>query len=188
MIVSLDDVLGILAANAYLLLLPLAIAEGPIVAIASGVLVAAGHLRPLPAFAIIVAGDLIGDALLYALGRWCGHRMDKTWARLGRSRRVMALRDQFSRRADQTLVIGKLTHGIGALVLSVAGMVRMPFSRFLVVNFVATLPKVLVLMGAGYAFASSYSAIAQNATYVYLPLFGLGAVAIYLLLFRRVGA
>ena len=58
------DMIALLSAHTYEVLLPLSIAEGPIVTIAGGFLVATGHLEALPVFGIVVLGDLIGDAAL----------------------------------------------------------------------------------------------------------------------------
>ncbi len=68
MVFSIGEILGLLSGHPYAVLLPLAIAEGPLVTIAAGVLVAGSQLRFWPALAIVVAGDLVGDSVLYASG------------------------------------------------------------------------------------------------------------------------
>jgi membrane protein DedA with SNARE-associated domain len=184
MVFSTSDILGLLSAHPYAVLLPLAIAEGPIVTIASGVLVASSQLRFWPVLAIVVAGDLVGDSALYALGRWGGIRMVTKWASQRTIKRATDLQDQFRRKADQILVTGKLTHAVGAPVLIAAGIVRMPFRRFLTVNSLATLPKSLALLCIGYAFHSGYAAIGQNMTYYVIVLLIAGLILLYLLLSR----
>lgn len=184
MVFSTSEILGLLSAHPYAVLLPLAVAEGPLVTIACGVLVAAGQLEFWSVLAIVVAGDLVGDSALYALGRWGGTRMVTRWASQGTLRRAAALKDQFLHRADRVLVAGKLTHAVGAPVLIAAGFVRMTFGRFLTVNFLATLPKSLALICIGYAFQSGYTAIGQNMTYYYIVLLIVGVIVLYLLLSR----
>ncbi len=184
MVFSPSDILDPLSAHPYALLLPLAIAEGPLVTIAGGVLVATNHLRFWPALAIVVTGDLMGDSALYALGRWGGIRLVTKWASKRAIARATDLQDQFRRKADQVLVTGKLTHAIGAPVLIAAGMVRMPFGRFLTVNFLATLPKSLALLCLGYAFQSGYAAISETMTYYTIVFLIAGLLLLYLLLFR----
>jgi membrane-associated protein len=184
MVFSASDILGLLSAHPYALLLPLAIAEGPLVTIAAGGLIATSQLRFWPVLATVVTGDLVGDSALYAVGRWGGVRMVTRWASQDMATRVAALQDQFLRKADRVLVLGKLTHAVGAPVLIVAGIVRMTFGRFLTVNFLATLPKSLALLCVGYAFHSGYAAIGQNMTYCYVVLLIAGVTALYLLLSR----
>jgi membrane-associated protein len=184
MVFSPSNILGLLSAHPYAVLLPLAIAEGPLVTIAGGVLVATSQLRFWPVLAIVVAGDLVADSALYALGRWGGIRMVAKWASQRTIARATDLQDQFRRKADQILVTGKLTHAVGAPVLIAAGIVRMSFGRFLTVNFLATLPKSLALICLGYAFHSGYAAIGQNMTYYIVALLIAGLILLYLLLSR----
>jgi membrane protein DedA with SNARE-associated domain len=184
MVFSPSNILGLLSAHPYAALLPLAIVEGPLVTIAGGVLIANSQLRFWPVFAIVVAGDLVGDSALYALGRWGGIRMATRWASQSTMTRASELQDQFRRKSDQILVTGKLTHAVGAPVLIAAGMVRMPFWRFLTVNSLATLPKSLALLCIGCAFHSVYAVIGQNMTYYIIALLIVGSIILYLLLFR----
>jgi len=184
MIFSPSNILGLLSAHPYAVLLPLAIAEGPLVTIAGGVLIANSQLRFWPVFAIVVAGDLVGDSALYAFGRWGGIRMATRWSSQRTVTRTTELQDQFRRKADQVLVTGKLTHAVGAPVLVAAGIVRMPFWRFLTVNSLATLPKSLALLCIGFAFHSGYAAIGQNMSYYIIALLIVGSIILYLLLFK----
>ncbi|UVK43986.1 VTT domain-containing protein [Mesorhizobium sp. AR07] len=184
MIFSPSNILALLSAHPYSVLLPLAIAEGPLVTIASGVLVASSQLSFWPVLAIVVVGDLVGDSALYALGRWGGIRMATRWASQRTIARAIDFQDQFRRKADQVLVTGKLTHAVGAPVLIAAGIVRMSFGRFLTVNFLATLPKSLALICLGYVFHSGYAAIDQNMTYYIVVLLIAGLILLYLLLSR----
>ncbi len=182
MVFSPSDILRLLSAHPYSVLLPLAIAEGPLVTIAGGVLIATSHLRFWPVLTIVVAGDVVGDSALYALGRWGGIWMVTRWVSQRMVARAADLQDQFLHKADQVLVTGKLTHAVGAPILIAAGMVRMPFGRFLAVNFLATLPKSLVLICLGYLFQSGYAAIGQTMTYYTIIFLIAGLILLYLLL------
>lgn len=184
MITSSSYILDLLSAHAYAVLLPLAIVEGPLVTIAGGALVATGQLKFWPVLAVVVTGDLVGDSAFYALGRWGGIRMVMKWANHDTVTRASALEVQFLSKADQALVAGKLTHVVGALVLIVAGIAKMPFARFLTVNFLCTLPKSLMLLGVGYTFGFGSTAFGQNAAYGSLALLIAGVIVLYILMFR----
>ncbi len=58
------------------------------------------------------------------------------------------------------LVVGKLTHAAGFAVLTAAGAARMPFGRFLAINFAATIPKSLFFLALGLFFGAAHSRIA----------------------------
>ena len=186
MMFSFDQVVGLLSNNAYLVLLPLSIVEGPVVTLASGFLISIGRLNPLVAFGIVVAGDLVGDAILYSLGRWGSERVMSAWRKDGRAAtRVRQLKDQILSEADRMLIVGKLTHAIGAPVLLAAGIIRMPVARFMTISFGATLLKSFALLVAGYWIGASYPTIVGNPLYFSGALLLLGGVALYMLVFRR---
>ncbi len=183
---SFEQIMALVFDHPYVVLLPLTIIEGPLVTLACGVLIAVGRLNPFLAFGIVIAGDLIGDAILYSLGRWAGDRVISIFRNNSRiAVRIKALKTELLGKADRALVIGKLTHGVGALVLLAAGMVRMPFVRFMAVEFGSTLLKSLALLVAGYWIGSSYQLILDNSLYVSGALLLVGVVAFWAMLFRR---
>ena len=68
----LPEVTAFLAAHGSMLILPVAIVEGPVVAVIAGALSAAGILDWPWALLMLVLGDLIGDCIYYAIGRYGG--------------------------------------------------------------------------------------------------------------------
>jgi len=63
-----------LAIYGYSALLPLAIIEGPAVTVFAAFLAAQGVFDVVGVYAIVVLGDLVGDVLHYAIGRWAAAR------------------------------------------------------------------------------------------------------------------
>lgn len=159
--ITLDDVLGLLQSHGLLFLAPLSVLEGPIVTVIAGYLASLGVLSLAAAYAVVVVGDLVGDALFYLAGRHGLERMPERWRhRLGLNpERVAALADHFTAHGAKTLVVGKLTHSAGAAILVAAGAGRMPFGPFLWWNFVATLPKSAGFLALGYLFGAAYAQI-----------------------------
>lgn len=176
-----------LVADGYLLLLPLSIIEGPIVTVLAGSLTAAGYLDAWMVLAVVVLGDLIGDTLLYSLGRWGtslllrfgGRRVGLTPDRLA------MLRQRFAARSRSTLAVGKLTHSIGALVLATAGAARMNYLEFLLINLVTTIPKSALLLLVGYGLGQGVLRLTGSFAYLPLVLLIVGAVLIVVLFARR---
>ena len=74
-----------LAIYGYAALLPLAIIEGPAVTVFAAFLAAQGVFDVVGVYAIVVLGDLVGDVLHYAVGRWAAAR----WAAKPRAAKPM---------------------------------------------------------------------------------------------------
>jgi len=79
-----------LAIYGYAALLPLAIIEGPAVTVFAAFLGAQGVLDVVGVYAIVVLGDLVGDVLYYAVGRfaaarWAAKRTTAEWGAEDRS-------------------------------------------------------------------------------------------------------
>ena len=160
----------VLAVYGYAALLPLTTIEGPAVTVFAGFLAAQGLFNVAGVYAVAVLGDLIGDVLYYAVGRWASgrwtaqppahrpiaDRQGRWAARL--HRRVSVLGPQIRTRAGAMLLFGKLTHSAGFAVLLAAGAARVDLPRFLAFNLLGTLPKVLVLVLLGYWFGRLYAA------------------------------
>lgn len=117
-------------------------------------------MSALGVYLVAVIADLVGDAIMYGLGRLAPWMPVGLWARLGLSQsRLDRLATHFRQRGAITLVAGKLTHSAGFAVLIAAGAAQMPFGRFLAVNFAATLPKVAAFLLLGYALGAATSAV-----------------------------
>lgn len=163
---TLEGSIALLSAWGYAVLLPLAIVEGPIVGVLAGFLISLGHMGWVMVFVVLFAGDLIGDVIYYYIGRW-GHGpwAHRLAARFGATpERLLSLEESFHRHSIKILLINK-TQAIGSVVLYYAGAVRMPLWRFVWVNAVGTVPKVLLFMVAGYYFGQSYRLIDRLLSY-----------------------
>lgn len=182
-----------LMSHGGIVVLPLAVIEGPVVSVIVGMLCAGGRLGVWPSLAMLVGGDVLGDLLYYGLGRWAVSRprgLTPGWVRARIARqadRLAGLQDGLRRDATSMLLIGKWTHAIGMLVLIGAGMVRLDLRRFLLVNVLATVPKSALLFGLGYFAFSSWLLPTRDAAAATGLLFVIGAGAVLLLLRRRFG-
>ncbi|MBS1182005.1 MAG: hypothetical protein H6Q99_1885 [Proteobacteria bacterium] len=143
-------------------LTPLAVLEGPIVTVIAGYLASLTILSLWQVIPCVIAADIVGDSLLYLLGRLALGSLGPTWRdRLGLSpRRLYSLMRGFRRHGTRILVVAKLTHAAGFAALTAAGAARMPFVTFLLANTLASIPKSLVFVTLGYLFGSAYETIA----------------------------
>lgn len=141
----------LLAHYGYVVLFPVAVAEGPAAAMIAGAFAASGEFDFLTAFGVLVLADITGDALYYVLGRYSHQRLTRgIGARLGLTEeRLDQLREGFVANDWKLLLLGK-TQALGAAILYFAGATRMSFGRFLAWNLVGTLPKVVIFELAGF--------------------------------------
>ncbi|MBU2219654.1 DedA family protein [Patescibacteria group bacterium] len=186
---ALDQLILWLSDYKYLALFPLAVAEGPIITVIAGFFASLGYLNFWLAYIIIIIGDLVGDAVHYSFGRFGGRAFIDRWGKyLGVGpKQIGAIERQFDKRGDKLLFIGKMSQGIGGAFLVAAGLIKMPFSKFIFANLLATLIKSLLLLLLGFYFGHALSTI--NTYLEKITLFSLGAaifgVLIYFLYFRK---
>jgi membrane protein DedA with SNARE-associated domain len=124
-------ILRFLAKYKYQVIFPIAVIEGPIVTVITGILISRGQLSALPAFAIIFAADMISDPALYLLGRFGRHMLHKIPFLKIPLERLGPLERQFERDPWKTMIIGKLSYGLGSMFVVAAGAARMPWLKFL---------------------------------------------------------
>ena len=74
----------------------------------------------------------------------------------------------FEDHAHKTFIIGKLTHGIGGLVLLASGIAKVPYIKFFLYNFIPTILKTTLLVFLGYYFGRAYNQYANFFDYLAL--------------------
>ena len=114
-----EAISSLLETHPDLWLFPLAVVEGPLVAMVAGTIVSLGLISWPVAYPLVVAADLVGDSAFYLLGRF-GHRprVRRVLGRLGVKRSSLdGLEALFRKKGARVLVGGKLTHFAGAPVL-----------------------------------------------------------------------
>lgn len=144
-------------------LTPLAVLEGPIVTVIAAYLSRLSILNVWQVIPCVILADVIGDGLLYLLGRTALGQISPRWReRLGLSRRrLVGLMRGFRRNGARILVTAKLTHAAGFAALTAAGAARMRFVDFIVINTLASIPKCLFFVAIGYLFGSAYKSVAD---------------------------
>lgn len=144
-------------------LTPLAVVEGPIVTVIAGYLASRSILSLWQVIPCVILADILGDALLYFVGRLALGGLGPAWRdRLGLSRqRLFGLMRSFRRHGTRILVIAKLSHAAGFAALTAAGAAHMPFGAFMLANILAGIPKCLFFVALGYLFGNAYDTIAR---------------------------
>jgi membrane protein DedA with SNARE-associated domain len=124
---------------------------GEIMLVALGAVARAGHLDVVVGLAVATMAALAGDSIGYWIGRLGGRRM---LARLGR-------RPWFAP-GHLSVVLGRFVVGARVLVAPLAGVARMPFARFLVVDAAGCLVWASAFILLGYASELSLEVMHQG--------------------------
>ena len=159
--ITLETIPRLIETYGLVLLVPLSILEGPIITVIASYGARLGYLNIYAVFSVCVLGDLIGDSALYWIGRsgdrWVPAKLRRRlW--MGRAQTVKLVQ-HFRDQGGRTLILGKITHSAGFLVLLAAGAAEMPFGRFVLFNTMATLPKTAFFSVIGYTIGHAYASI-----------------------------
>lgn len=170
MIFSFAQIIQLVLQYRYHLLFPLMIVEGPIITVIGGFLSSLGYFNAFTIYLAAVIGDFIGDTLYYAAGYYGRKSFIERWGHYAgiTAKRVARLEGHFQRHSGKTLVLGKLSQGIGAVILVTAGAAKMKYWKFIGYNMVATIPKSFILLLIGFYFGQAYSRISRYMDYTAL--------------------
>jgi len=156
--------LELLLSNVYFILIPLAIVEGPLLAVVCGVGVAFGVLNPWLVWGVLVFGDFAPDVVYYWVGR-LGARI--AWVRriATRTRLIrdnfLAIEQLWHTNTFVTLLRAKLSWAIaGALIVS-AGLAAVSWWRFAILSLAISIPYLGALEVLGYALGQLYGSLGE---------------------------
>ncbi len=144
----------------YTVIIFISYVEGPILALLCGVLYRLGYFHIIPIYLALMAGDLIGDCFWYWLGSRYGLRFVKRFGKYVSVTEdsIKTVTEIFHEHKDVILITSKLTMGLGfALVtLFTAGLVRIPFKRYITLNAIGQFAWTGILLIIGYEFGHLY--------------------------------
>lgn len=168
---NMDDFLSLLARHGYLVLalvvglgacgLPMPVM---IALIAAGLACARHLLRPEIVLVVAVVAAMVGDTLLYFLGRAMGWFLLGNMCRVSLNPEACILRsaESFYRRGKMAVIIAKFVPGIGALAAPLAGSMKMRPGTFLRLDLVAAFLYVTVYGGLGFLLGDLASTALQQ--------------------------
>ena len=161
-----------LLAYRYAIGYPLAIVEGPIVMMISGFLVHLGFFDFWPIYLILIAGDLTGDVIWYMVGRHGGRPLIEKYGRWINvsQENVERAEEFFHEHQTKILFISKLTTGFGFAIatLIAAGATRVPFKKYITINFFGEFIWAAFLFAIGYFFGNLYGLVDKSLRWGFL--------------------
>lgn len=158
--------------------------EGETVVALAGLAAQRGYLSLPAVVAIALFGAFLGDQFAFFLGRRYGTRLVARYPRLTAQ---VARADRLLARYDAALVIGlRFVYGLRLSGVVALGMTRLPWARFVALNFIGALIWAPLVAGAGYVFGDLVQRLLGDLERVDHWLFAaLAAVGIALWLYGR---
>ncbi len=155
-----------LIAYRYPIAYPLGIFEGPIVMVISGFLVHEGFFDFWPIFIVLFLGDLTGDIMWYFVGRHGGRPLIEKYGKWFNvtEANVERAEEFFHEHQTKILFISKLTTGFGFAIatLIAAGAAKVPFKKYLTLNFFGEFIWEGILFAIGYFFGNLYAMVGRG--------------------------
>lgn len=184
-----DAVTALILEYRYWILLPLSFIEGPIVAFFAGMLASGGHFNVWALALFFFIRDIAVDAACYYVGyygaqsRW----IKKVLRRLGVTEEHLdEVRLLWHTHPGKTMFLSKLSYGVAAGFIVVAGLVKMPFKQFLYYGSIIAVTHYGILLFVGYFFGAAFGGtvigLLHNIPYV-VGVLSLLAIAYYI--FKR---
>lgn len=134
--------------------------EGPVLALLCGLILRMGILAIIPTYVALMLGDLIGDMVWYWIGRRFGHRFVKRYGRYFDvdEAGVAAVEKIYHRHSSLILMLSKLTMGFGFAIVTLvtAGMVKIPFRRYVALNLIGQIVWTAAIMAIGFFLGHLY--------------------------------
>lgn len=167
----------------YAVLLPLMIIEGPIVTVIGAFLASMGMLNVWVVLVLSIAGDMIGDIILYGMGYRWGMRFVTTVGKYIGITHLLIFRLEkfFATHGGKTIFLVKATTGLCWAAFVTAGIVKMPARRFVWFSFLGGIVWSSALVAMGYFFGYMYAQIEAYITYAGWVTLGIAIVVIAVL-------
>src|SRR5271165_4206855 len=182
-----ESLVNAVALHGYSILFFVVLAEslGLPVPAALGLLVAGGAsargtLHPGECLACAIGAMLIGDNLMFLMGRYTGWWLLGALCRVSMNPEACILRsaDSFYRRGRIILLFAKFLPGLNTMAPPLAGSMSMPVWQFLALDSAGTCIYILTYFGAGFIFSDflavimrSYSAFGSVVVWLVAALF-----------------
>lgn len=130
-----------------------------------GFFVQVGTLSFVPLYIALMLGDAIGDTIWYFIGKKYG---DRFVGKVGKyfsvtEHNVNWMRKMYRKHHGSILIISKITNafGLAIVTLATAGMVNIPFKRYMALNLIGQFVWSGALIILGYSFGHLYTEIAR---------------------------
>lgn len=161
--------------------------------ITAGIAAHNGHMDPWLALAACLVGALIGDCVMYSIGYHFGHGLlrERHWfARYMTPERERQVEEMIQKHGLKVFLTARFLVGVRSPVYVTAGILRMPFRRFVLVDLLCASLVVSLFFGLSFIFAEAFQGMWHSIERAELWLTGaiglaIAGVLLYFFLRRR---
>lgn len=153
--------------------------EVPIVA--AGIASSLGKLHPGMAFLACLIGALAGDSVIYAIGYHFGHSLitrHPRFAHLLHAEHEAKIEQMIRKHGLKVFFLSRFMVGIRAPVYLTAGILRMGFRRFILIDAFCATAVVGLFFGLSYAYGDRLTSLIQRSEIGLTVLVAIGALSL----------
>lgn len=116
-----------------------------------GFLISNDVIDIIPALSVVYLGVLAADMSLYSIGRKYGRRIvsHPRFHRIISPKRLSSLERTFARRGTLVILLGRHLVGLRAQLFLAAGVMRMPFLKFLIADAISSTVTIAIMVSVG---------------------------------------
>lgn len=166
----------------YLILVPLAIIEGPIVSVAAGFLSTLGVFNIVLVFTVMVLGDIIGDGIYYYIG-YSGKNLFRFFK--VDEEKIEKAKVYFENNHKKAIAGSKIIWGLGTAGLITAGALHIPYFRYFKTCALYSLAQSFIMILLGVFFGQAYEIIGKYFDYYAAIVSTLALVLLVFFVFMR---
>ena len=149
-----------------------------------------GQIDPFAAFAVCWVGALASDCILYGMGYYFGKnflREHRLWTYVVTSEREQRMEDLIERHGMKVLFSARFLVGVRAAIFLAAGIVRVPFRRFVMTDAISVTVVTLLFFSHSYYYGDSFVQWIRHAEVWLTIAVLLAAIGVGLFFWRRYG-
>ena len=135
----------------------------------AGVLSSQGHLDPWFAFLACLVGALLGDSVMYAIGYHFGHGLAMRHPKISKligAQREASFEQAVERHMFKVMALARFMVGVRGPVYLSAGVMRVPFRRFILYDFVCATMVVGTFFSVAYYFGDHIVKLLRDAEWM----------------------
>jgi len=155
---------------------------------AAGVLSANGQMNPWLALGACLFGALAGDCVMYWIGRHFGRsvvREHPWWAHFVKPEREVRIERMIQQHGLKVFLMARFMVGLRSPVYLAAGVLRVPFRRFFLIDLFCATTVIGVFFGLSYYFGPTITKWIPRLEILLTSLVVVGTIGVVIYLWRR---
>lgn len=152
-----------------------------IILITCGMLISFDIIKPIPAIPIAYLGLVLSDSLLYYGGRRFGRKIitNKRFEKIISPHKFFLLEKKFLKHSTLIMLFGRLLIGFRVQVFLLAGITKVSFLKFLIIDTFGSAVVLTIMVSAGYIGGSFLENVKKGILYME---YGVAILAILVLI------